>query len=82
MIKQGDKIVFKVKYVKNNELYSAEFNSFELAKQTLINLNCIGFLDFTASQDGSSVTASLMKRTKMGQIEVIHNHYLKQLGVS
>lgn len=75
-ILKNDKITFTVAYLQNGKMYQVKTANYTYAYNTLVNLNRSAFLNFQAESKNSSVSASLMKRTKEGNLEVIHQHYL------
>lgn len=80
MIKANDKITYKVIYRHNGKMFVVKTENFNYALKTFYNLNVVAFLDFTAAGEGSSISASLLKRTIDGDIQVIHQHYLDILS--
>jgi hypothetical protein len=80
-ILKNDKIEFVVSYKQNGNMYQLKTTNFDYALSVFRGLNVVSFLDFKASNDlgDSSLSASLMKRDKQGNVSVIHKHYLSQI---
>jgi hypothetical protein len=80
-ILKNDVLEFRVSYCKNDRLIQVKSSSYAYALSVFTGLNCSAFLDFKASNDigDSSLSASLMKRDKQGNVSVIHKHYLSQI---